>query len=112
MPKDSCLRALLRLDSSSSQFPDQLYDILDGSGFDDYVKDLEANDLLWLIGFLDEVQSSLQLEELSTELTSGPRRSEPGWNRLRKNPPQTSENLRLTQDTTIIARGIERSPPH
>lgn len=59
MPEDSCLRALLRLDHSSPQFPDQLYGILDGSGFDDRVKDLETDDLQWLIGFLEEVRSSL-----------------------------------------------------
>ena len=56
MPEDSCLWALLRLDSSSPQFPDQLCDILDGSGFDDGVKDLGADDLLRLIGFLDQVR--------------------------------------------------------
>ena len=55
MPEDSYLRALVQLDRLSPQFPDQLCDILDGNGFDDCVKNLEAEDLLWLIEFLDKV---------------------------------------------------------
>ena len=55
MPEDSYLRALVQLDRLSPQFPGQLCDILDGNGFDDCVKNLEAEDLLWLIEFLDKV---------------------------------------------------------
>ena len=56
MPEDNYLRTLLELDSSSSEFPDQLYGVINGSDFDDYVTSLGTNDLLEIIEYLDKVR--------------------------------------------------------
>lgn len=56
-PHSSTLRGLSRLKRSSLDFHDQLMDALYGDEY--YVgclQDIEADDLLWLIDYLEEVR--------------------------------------------------------
>lgn len=50
-------RALLALDKSSSQFPDDLCAVLSKQGFDKYISGLQTDELEKVIDYLDEVPS-------------------------------------------------------
>ena len=57
MLANSYPQALLQLDQSSPEFPDQLRGILGEKGFDDYVTSLQTGDASELIEYLDNVPS-------------------------------------------------------
>ena len=50
------LQRLRHLDRSSSEFHEQLYNILYGEGYTHCVPNLQNDDLVWLIDYLDEVR--------------------------------------------------------
>ena len=56
MLKGNYLQTLLQLDRSSPKFPDQLRGILDESGFHGYITNLEPDNLLKLVEYLDKVR--------------------------------------------------------
>ena len=69
----NCIRALLQLDRLSSQFPDQLSDILARREFDQCIERLEDDDLVQVIEYLDKVLPSFhQFRSLSAEPVAGP----------------------------------------
>ena len=55
-PNSSVLEQLYRLDKSSAAFHDRLGGILDGEEYKQSVPDLQTNDLLWLVDYLDKVR--------------------------------------------------------
>lgn len=57
MLTDNYLQTLLKLDRSSSKFPDQLCAVLDRTEFSDYIAGLESDDLLEFVEYLDKVDS-------------------------------------------------------
>ena len=50
------LQQLRRLEKLSPQFPDQLTGLLRERGYQDDVTNLKGEDLLWLIGYLDDAR--------------------------------------------------------
>lgn len=72
MVSDNHLQTLLQLDSSLPEFPDRLCGVLDAKDFGDYIADLESDDSLKLVEFLDEVRSHYGLERSLTKFISGP----------------------------------------
>lgn len=53
------LEQLRYIDRSSSGFHDQLTKVLYGEKYQQYVPNLQGDDLVWLIDYLDEVRSTL-----------------------------------------------------
>lgn len=49
------LERLRFLDRSSSEFHDQLNDVLCGEEYEQWVLNLGGKDLVWLVGYLDKV---------------------------------------------------------
>ena len=56
MPLQTALQRLQRLDRSSLDFQDQLSNILNEEEYAQRVSNLQGDDLVWLIGYLDEVR--------------------------------------------------------
>jgi hypothetical protein len=50
------LQQLRRLDKSSPQFPRQLASLLHGQGYRSCVTNLQDEDVLWLVEYLDNVR--------------------------------------------------------
>ena len=50
------LQQLRRLDQSSSEFPDQVSSILYGKEYRQWVPNLQSDDLVWFVDYLDEVR--------------------------------------------------------
>jgi len=57
MLANSDLRALLQLDGSVPQLPDQVCDVLGRGEFDEQISNLQTNDLVEVIDYLDKVPS-------------------------------------------------------
>ena len=49
------------LDRSSSEFHDQLSEILCGEEYERWVSNLDCDDLVWLVGYLDKVCGCIAL---------------------------------------------------
>jgi hypothetical protein len=60
-PNSSVLQQLDRLNRSSSNFHDQLCNTLYGQEYVRCVTDLEGDDLLWLVEYLDKVRRRVAL---------------------------------------------------
>ena len=58
MTSQNLLQRLRHLDSSSSGFHDRLLNILYGQEYVRCVGDLQNDDLLWLVDYLDKVHST------------------------------------------------------
>jgi len=73
MPTNAALQAaLLQLESTSPQFPNQLRDILRRRDFDEQVSSLQTTpDLMEVIDCFDKVPSLVQLQLSSAEPTTG-----------------------------------------
>ena len=56
MPSDNLLKGLDRLDRSSSTFHDKLSNALYGEEFKRCVQNLQGDDLVWLVDYLDKVR--------------------------------------------------------
>jgi hypothetical protein len=54
-PESPVLQQLDRLDGSSSEFPDQLCNVLYGKEYIQCVRNIHDDDVVWLIDYLDEV---------------------------------------------------------
>jgi len=54
-PNPPALQQLRRLDRSSSDFPDQLSNVLYGEEYQKCVPNLQSDDLAWLVEYLDKV---------------------------------------------------------
>jgi tRNA (Thr-GGU) A37 N-methylase len=63
MPSPSlpALQKLRGLDRSSPNFHDQFNNVLYGEDYKQCVPNLDGGDLVWLLGYLDEVRRSLTL---------------------------------------------------
>jgi tRNA (Thr-GGU) A37 N-methylase len=55
-PNSPVLQQLDRLDGSSSEFHDQLCNVLYGREYVQCVQNLEGDDVVWLIDYLDKVR--------------------------------------------------------
>ena len=55
-PSSPALQRLYRLDRSLPDFHDQLYETLYGREYAQCEQNLEGDDLMWLVGYLDEVR--------------------------------------------------------
>ena len=55
-PTHPVLQQLHRLDRSSSDFRDKLYQILHGQAYEECAKNLEREDLIWFVDYLDKVR--------------------------------------------------------
>jgi len=55
LPNPPALQQLRRLDRSSSDFPDQLSNVLYGEEYQKSVPNLQGDDLAWLVHYLDKV---------------------------------------------------------
>jgi hypothetical protein len=55
-PNSPVLQQLDRLNGSLSRFHDQLYDLLYGEEYVQCVRDLQGDDLVWLVDYLDRVR--------------------------------------------------------
>ena len=62
------LQHLPYLDRSSSEFHDQLINILYGEEYQQYMQDLEGDDLVWLVDYLDKVCRYTALPHSRAEL--------------------------------------------
>ena len=74
MAVNNPIQALLQLDGTSPQFPDQLSDILARRGFDESIESLETNSLvpIAIVEYLDDVLPGFrQFLSLSTESVIG-----------------------------------------
>jgi hypothetical protein len=60
-PSLPVLRQLHRLDRSSSGFHDQLSDVLDGEEYKQCVPDLQGDDLVFFVDYLDDVRRRIAL---------------------------------------------------
>jgi len=60
------LQHLYRLEPSSSQFPVQVAGVLDGEEYKASVQTLQDGDLVWLVGFFDNVRLRIILTSDST----------------------------------------------
>ena len=55
MPSLNSLRQLRRPDRSSSKFHNQLKDLLCGEEYKEWMSNVDGEDLVWLIDYLDKV---------------------------------------------------------
>jgi len=60
-PSHPVLQRLDGLKRSSSDFHDQLSNVLYAEEYKQYVSDLRGDDLVWLVDYLDEVRCRLAL---------------------------------------------------
>jgi len=60
-PNSPTLQQLHRLDSSSPEFHDQLCNVLYGEEYVKCVPNLEGDDSVWLVDYLDKVRSRVTL---------------------------------------------------
>jgi len=56
LPSSPALQKLYNLDASLSEFHDQLSDILNGEEYTRSVTNLQGDDLVWLVDYLDKVR--------------------------------------------------------
>ena len=59
LPNSPALEQLRRLDRSSSEFHDQLCNVFYGEEYQKCVPNLEGDDLVWLVDYLDGVRALL-----------------------------------------------------
>jgi len=55
LPSSPVLQKLSNLDASLSEFHDQLSNVLYGEEYTRYVTNLQGDDLVWLVDYLDKV---------------------------------------------------------
>ena len=67
-PTPPALQQLHRLDGSSSEFHDQLGNILYGEEYRRCAQDLQGDDLVWLVDYLDKVRRHVALPFSPPEL--------------------------------------------
>ena len=67
-PSPPALRKLQSLHPSSSKFQDQLNDLLRGEDYQECVPNLEGDDLVWLVEYLDEVCRPIALPDSPLKL--------------------------------------------
>ena len=67
-PNPTVLQQLHRLDSSSSSFHIQLSNVLDSEQYERTVSNLEGNDLVSLVDYLDQVRSSYHFLALCSSM--------------------------------------------
>ena len=60
-PSCAALQQLYHLDKSSLDFHDQLCNVFYGSEYNQYVPNLQGDDLVWLVDYLDKVRSHIVL---------------------------------------------------
>ena len=60
-PSSPALQRLRRLNKSSPGFHDQLYNVLDGKEYVQCVQDLQLDDVVWLVDYLDTVRCHVAL---------------------------------------------------
>ena len=70
-PSSPALQQLHRLDKSSSDFQDQLWNVLHGKEYIQCERNLQGEDLVWLVDYLDKVRRP---RRSSPTLRSGQRR--------------------------------------
>ena len=63
-PNSPVLQQLDRLDRSSPEFQDQLYTILRGEEYSQCARDLQGDDLVWIVDYLDKVCHCVALPPL------------------------------------------------
>ena len=63
-PASPALQQLQRLNRSSSDFEDQLNDVLYGEEYRQCVQYLQGDDLVWLVDYLDKVRRIIALHNL------------------------------------------------
>jgi hypothetical protein len=73
-PSSPALQKLHRLDTSSSDFEDQLCNVLYGEEYVQCVLNLEGDDSVWLADYLDEVRCASP-SPTRTQTGAGSRRS-------------------------------------
>jgi len=56
LPNSPALRKLCKLDASLSEFHDQLSNVFYGEEYTRSVKNLQDDDLVWLVDYLDKVR--------------------------------------------------------
>ena len=56
LPTDSVLQQIYHLDKSSPDFRSQLNDALHRQEYHQRAQELNADDLMWLVGYLDDVR--------------------------------------------------------
>ena len=61
MPSSPTLQQLDRLNRSSPDFHDQLYNVLYGQEYKQCVPNLQGEDLVWLVNYLDKVRRRVAL---------------------------------------------------
>ena len=76
-PSSPALQSLHRLDRSSPDFQDQLYDILYGEEYKQHSSSLEHGDYVWLIDYLDRVRCPYRPLSSSAQAGVGSRKSGP-----------------------------------
>jgi hypothetical protein len=64
LPTPLVLQQLDRLDRSSPEFQDQLHSILRGEEYVQRVRDLQGDDLVWIVDYLDKVCRRVALPTL------------------------------------------------
>ena len=60
-PTSPALQQLLRLNNSSSKFQDQISNVLYGEEYKQCVQNLQGDDLVWLVDYLDKVRRHVTL---------------------------------------------------
>jgi len=60
-PRPPALQQLRRLDQSSSDFHDQLCNVLYGKDYAQCVPNLQGDDVVWLVDYLDKVRRRVAL---------------------------------------------------
>ena len=73
LPSSPPLQELHRLDGSSSDFQDQLSNVLHGVEFVQCVPHLEGGDLVWLVKYLDQVSGPHRPPPLSAQASADSR---------------------------------------
>jgi len=63
------LQELDRLDKSSPEFPDQLTSLLYKEGYKNCIPELQDEDVVWLVEYLDKVRIPIALCFLSAQPT-------------------------------------------
>ena len=67
-PSSPALEKFQNLHASSSELQDQLNDLLRGEDYQECVPNLEGDDLVWLVEYLDEVCRPIALPDSPLKL--------------------------------------------
>jgi hypothetical protein len=105
MPSHSLLQRLQRFSRSSSGFPDQLANVLYGEEYLQSVADLQDDDLMWLVDYLDEVRWCVIFPSLRLN-QAGSRQSRSCQFRLPEMSPRTEKYMRHQDDPTDLVHSF------